>query len=192
MSNPTFRMPNRCVPLRLRREESDKKNFSRFFARNPLINLVSHERIQGNPNEGGQDPTHTQTWGKSLANSRRGHRLRTIGNVARLSLYKRQSCSYLAPATVLIATLSIIANVDNNATLKPARRSPIEAGDMPLDMARRAAIPLPASRSAAAGGRRSETRREFRPRSRSGTSRRSRASRKEATPGRGRAGDRNP
>jgi hypothetical protein len=51
---------------------------------------------------------------------------------------------------------------------------------MPLDMARRAAIPLPAPRSAAAGGRRSETRREFSPRSRSGTSRRSRASRKEA------------
>ena len=45
-----------------------------------------------------------------------------------LSLYKRQSCSYLAPAIVLITTLSIIAHTDNNATLKPARRSPIEAG----------------------------------------------------------------
>ena len=44
---------------------------------------------------------------------------------------------------------------------------------MPLDMARRAAIPLPAPRSAAAGGRRSETRQEFSPRSQSGTSRRS-------------------
>jgi hypothetical protein len=93
--------------------------------------------------------------------------------VALLSLYKRQSCSYLAPATVLIATLSIIAHIDNNATLKPARRSPIEAGDMPLDMARRAAIPLPAPRSAAAGGRRSETRQEFSARSQSGTRRRS-------------------
>ncbi len=117
---------------------------------------------------GGQDPTHTQTWGKSLANSRRGHRLRTTGNAARLSLYKRQSCSYLAPAIVLIATLSTIAHTDNNATLKPARRSPIEAGDTPLDMARRAAIPLLAPRSAAAGGRRSETRQEFSPRSHSG------------------------
>jgi hypothetical protein len=47
-----------------------------------LKSLDSHERIQGNPNEGGQDPTHTQTWGKSLANSRRGHRLLIIGNVA--------------------------------------------------------------------------------------------------------------
>ena len=41
-------------------------------------------------------------------------------------------------------------------------------------MARRAAIPLPAPRSAAAGGRRSETRQEFSARSQSGTSRRSR------------------
>ena len=69
--------------------------------------------------------------------------------------------------------MSIIAHIDNNATLKPARRSPIEAGDMPLDMARRAAIPLPAPRSAAAGGRRSETRQEFSARSQSGTRRRS-------------------
>ena len=62
---------------------------------------------------------------------------------------------------------------------------------MPLDMARRAAIPLPAPRSAAAGGRRSETRQEFSPRSQSGTSRRSRRG-KRPPPGRGRAGDRSP
>ncbi len=143
-------------------------DFFIWIPHNPLKSPNSAKGIQGSPSNGGQDPTHTQTWGKSLANSRRGHRLRTTGNAARLSLYKRQSCSYLAPAIVLIATLSTIAHTDNNATLKPARRSPIEAGDTPLDMARRAAIPLLAPRSAAAGGRRSETRQEFSPRSHSG------------------------
>jgi hypothetical protein len=47
------------------------------------------------------------------------------------TLYKRQSLLLSSVTIVLKATLSIISHTDNNATLKPARRSPIEAGTCP-------------------------------------------------------------
>ena len=99
--------------------------------------------------------------------------------MARLSLYKRQSCSYLAPATVLIATLSIIAHIHNNATLKTARQSS-RYGEARRDPASCPSI-------GRGRGRRSETRQEFSARSQSGTSRRL-GPRKEAAARTGRAG----
>ena len=74
--------------------------------------------------------------------------------------------------TVLKENIGIIAHINNNATLKPARRSRAKPGDGLSIWRGMAAITFPAPRSAAAGGRRSETRGEFSPRSHSGTSRR--------------------
>jgi hypothetical protein len=94
--------------------------------------------------------------------------------------YTNASLALSSATTVLKSTRSIIAHINNNATLNRAAVLSIRRG--------MAAVPLPAPRSVlmGAGGRRSETRGEFCARSHSRTSRRPGLAEKRPPPGRGR------
>ena len=64
-----------------------------------------------------------KTWGKPLANSRPGHRIFDYQKFDPSITIQKPVMLLSSAVTVLKATLSIIAHIYNNATLKPTRQS---------------------------------------------------------------------